>query len=54
VKTGNAWHGAEVKAQHDKKTARGGENHTGISLQGGLKGTKVGCKISEDLKVKEE
>jgi hypothetical protein len=43
-----------VKAQCDKETARGEENHTGISLQDGLKGTKVGCKVNEDLKLKEE
>jgi hypothetical protein len=50
-----AWSRAEGPAkQCDKKTAHGGENHTGISLQGGLKGTKVGCKVSEDLKLKEE
>lgn len=54
VKTWNARHGVVLKAQCDKKTAQGGENHTGISLQGGLKGTKVGCKVSEDLKLKEE
>jgi hypothetical protein len=50
----NAWHGVEVKAQCDKETARGEENHTGISLQDGLKGTKVGRKVNEDLKLKEE
>jgi hypothetical protein len=54
VKTRNARHGAEVKARRDKKTARGGENHSGISLRGGLKGTKVGCKVNENLKLKEE
>lgn len=54
VKTRNARHGVELKAQCDKKTARGGESHTGVSLRGGLKGTKVGCKVSADLKLKEE
>jgi hypothetical protein len=32
----------------------GGTNHSGISLQGELKGTKVGCKVNDDLKLKEE
>jgi hypothetical protein len=54
VKTRNARHGVEVKARRDKKIACGGDNHSGISLRGGLKGTKVGCKLGEDLKLKDE
>jgi hypothetical protein len=41
-----ACHQPMVKARRDKKTARGGENHSGMSLWGGLKGTKVGCKVN--------
>jgi hypothetical protein len=54
MKMWNARHGVEVKAWSDKKTAQGGENHRRISLWGGLKGTKVGCRVSVDLKLKEE
>jgi hypothetical protein len=53
-KTRNARFSAEVKARRDKKTKRGGANHCGISLRGGLQGTKVGCKVNEELKLKEE
>jgi hypothetical protein len=50
----NAWFRAEVEAWGDRKTKHGGTNHSGILLQGGLKGTKVRFKVNDDLKLKEE
>mmetsp|Transcript_21594 Transcript_21594/g.39154 ORF Transcript_21594/g.39154 Transcript_21594/m.39154 type:complete len:93 (-) Transcript_21594:43-321(-) len=49
VKTrNNARYSVEIKARREKKTDRGGKSHVGISLRGGLQGTKVGCKIDDD------
>jgi hypothetical protein len=46
------WGGGE--AGGDRKTKCGGTNHSGILLKGELKGTKVGYKVNDDLKLKEE
>jgi hypothetical protein len=50
----NARFWAEVEAWGERKTKHGGTNHSGILLQGGLKGTKVRCNVNDDLKLKEE